>query len=282
MLAASVLLSVFLATSASALDSQADSLAKNIRRLREITVSTYETTIPDQARPLLSSLRPEFGRLILSTLNSAASKQSALDVVQKAVLRRLENEKIVIEKPDEDEEMEAARRQPYGKLYGVLLDQLQPDLIAATVKMSVNCGEDNSLYIFQLTSSGWDLRLEYGADSYVNIDAAFEQFGYRVSRRKTDGDLLVGVAHITPWCFSNWRKIHYAILKIEDRADRPEAILNRSDAIFLGVEPVYTLKFEGDRFSVSFYGGEDLNPDGTPPLKVDEFLVSNHSVKPLK
>jgi len=247
------------------------SISTIINHLRKINVSSDDPNIPLAAIPLLTEFKHKLRDLILNTINETHMSGKTAFETQRIVLEKLKGIGIKVE-DKEDDTIKSDLVEPsyaYGRILRISIYRpaSHPDLLVATTTIGISCGEDTSLYLFKERKSQWSLILTQEVNGYNSIDAAQGLFGYGISNDSGKYFYLVTV-NITPWCTSNWQRIRYNVFRITSRSYESKLIISGKDTIYLGVESSpYRLHVKSQSFTLKYYGGDKLNPDGTAPLK---------------
>jgi len=169
-------------------------------------------------------------------------------------------------------------------VYGDILDidiqrpDMHPDLVAATTRLGVCCGEDSSLYLFQ-RNNGWSLILTQEANGYEDISGAQGWFDYRISPPDPAGGFFVVTVNVNPWCTSNWQSVRYRVLRPGADPFRLQVLLNEAETIYVGIDPPYTLDADASTFTLKFAAYQDLNPDDFIRPHIVKYRVSTNSVR---
>lgn len=237
-------------SSGRAVQRKAQSVAEAQRALVKFgTVGSVEgkdpaelTDMPSGAYSLLEAEKHTIRELLRVVINSEAPNssseqlfRSASDALSKAGVRL-----------DSQQHAEDTTSQMFGRVTLQLERVLgHKDLIAAKVGVSIPCGTDGALYLYQQTAAGWEPALSYEAEPYKEVNGAFGGLDFAVSPVK-DGSFYVLAASYTPWCTSTWQGIRYAILRPKPGSDRPQVLVNATDSIYLGVDQLWKLRADAD------------------------------------
>ena len=132
------------------------------------------------------------------------------------------------------------------------------DLVAAKVGLSIPCGTDGALYLYQQTGSVWNRILSYEAPPYQKLTGAFGGLDYSISPG-AGRNWYVLVASYTPWCTSAWQGIRYAVLRPKADTDAPQVVLNVNDGIYLGGDQLWKLRTDPDTAQVTWTSSFSLD-----------------------
>jgi hypothetical protein len=139
----------------------------------------------------------------------------------------------------------------------ILLREVEghPDLLMATTAAEVNCGTDESFYLFQKKGNAAQLALKQEDDDPKSTGQ--EGLDYAVSPADERGDFFVVLAFGRPWCTSCWGVLNYKVLRIGPDPEHPRVLLDESDFIYrCGGRSLQAGK---DDFLLSFTGGQGLD-----------------------
>lgn len=215
-------------------------LAEIVRKLRHIEAVEGDTVVPPAAVPLLVELRSGLRELVSETVGASSADISAEDL-QRTIAERLMRIGVALtprdakgNDPNYGIGAEGAGSYSYGGILDISARRFEhnPDVLAVTATLSINCGDDTALWVFRRTGKGWTLALAREAAAYDEVNGAFGSFQYFVSPREADGDFFVVSALSHPWCTSNWRTVSYQVARPGARWDRPRILLDAEDSLF--------------------------------------------------
>jgi hypothetical protein len=226
--------------------------------LRNMDPSDDYATVPTAATVLLPEFKSRLASAILEQLPEASPAELDLPLLQDrltALARRF--------RPPEHEAEDTT------SLYGYVLNvrairfPLSPAILGITFSVRIPCGEDTGALLVRRSGGRWEIDFTLDSGPYKSIDSAFGRLQVGVTSPAEDGSYYFVVANVNPWCTSNWQALRYSVHRL--KAGRaPEEILASQEIIYIGRdEPVYDLRVEKSRFSLSFAASDDGDPGGT-------------------
>lgn len=236
-------------------DAQVRTIRQTIRELQSIEVPDPDTTVPAQARPLLTELKHQLRDCITEILNRDPFYVDHLqnsDRLQPYLLKELELHGVRLDdSADEDGDDD---RHPYGIIWDATLERPKglTQILAATTSIGIAYGNDTSLYLYKKEGLRWMLILALEENDYASIRSAQCGLDYVVSPPDQNGDFFVVAAHTTAWSVSNWQGLDYELVRPESDPYVPKVILKRSESVFLGVDAPYKLEASVDSFTLLF------------------------------
>ena len=266
-------------------------LMNAIDTLKKIHTSSHETNIPYEAQPQLTALKHHLLDLIVEILGSEGADVSAQEIEARAIvdLRHLgiavkEQGCFLVDENYVDKGYD------YGQIHSITVTRPRPcfNLIAVTTTIGVCCGEDTSLYLFKREGPKWKLVLADEVNDYQSVSDARSTFEFGVTRPDDTGRFVVVATSVNPWCTSNWQRITYRVLRPGPAPYEPRVVLDRTEIIWLGDEPPYTLDVRDDRFTLSFFDercmdllsrGEEVSIDGTKGMRIIKYSVEGDSIR---
>jgi hypothetical protein len=266
------------------------SIANTAKKLQEIKVAPSETNVPPRAIRLLTDLKQKLRELVTIALNTSTEAGDDPANAKKMVINALDRQGIRVESPD-DSDAPSHNQLPdnscaYGSIYSITIDKPvhYADIIAVTVTIGINCGEDTSLWLFKKHNARWVCVFINQVDNYSDITTAQGNFDYKILPGAETGNFYVVTANITQWCSSWWRTIRYAIHEVVVGQDKPKILLSESDEIYIGVDPkFYTLTIDSNRLALKYHGGKLDGPlIGPPPLIAKVYEVMSGQVRQLR
>jgi hypothetical protein len=245
---------------ATAFSQRATDIADTLQRLRQIKIEDdRETDVPAAVIPLLTRLKHDLLASFQQVLNEGGPGVQAT-AAQEELLRRLRATGVGAHEIDWND--------PQG--YGFIshLEVRQPsghsDLLMFRSELSIECGDDSSLYVFKKSEGRWKVMIAVESNGYKKISGGLGNLlYYDVSPPDADGRWFLVYAHQEPWCTSNWNYIHYRVLRTGGTPEKPVVVLSREDEMYRG--GVYRggdlprLEVTKDSFRLEFEGNQKLD-----------------------
>ena len=252
-------------------DQQTDSISSTARALQKLDGEAAYTDVPVEARPLLTRLKHQLRDLVSRTLDADPSMLTDARVLNARVLAALKREGVTTGRPKDDVHT-------YGSVISV--NVFRPgryaSLIAVTTTVSVQCGEDTSLYLFRREGKRWRLVLADESNDYEKISGARESFDFRVSPADASGDFFVVSADVNPWCTSAWQLMRYRVMRVGQDAYSPRVLRSGEEEIYLGTDlEGFRLTADASTFTLRFDSAQSLDPGRLIRPHVLKFEVSN-------
>ena len=196
-------------------------VAETVAKLKKIKTESFDTNVPEAAKPLLMTLKHQLRDLVEIAINKGESSDP--EKLEQQIIDELNQSGVTIQQPVQIvvDENYVDKGYTYGDIDGISVKKAAgyPDLLVMTTTLSVCCGEDTSLYLFQNRNGRWSLTLADESNYYDEVNGAQGDFEYRISEGGTPDDFFVVVADITPWCSSNWQTLRYKVLRVGQSAD---------------------------------------------------------------
>ena len=221
-----------------------DTLRETAQALQQLPVGRQDPAIPAEVKPLLAKLKRQLRDLLGATLNAQGTETDSLPAIRSVLVKELAAHQIAYDTPeivtisgDEANVAEADTKDfAYGRLQQIAIDKPSghTDLLAVTVRFSVVCGSDTSLYIFKKQGGRWSLLIEQDAGEYDSISDVLGEFQYAISQPENSGDFYVVTKSVNPWCTSNWQTLRYQVMRAGPSPTQPRVILQRDEPVFLG------------------------------------------------
>lgn len=104
--------------------------------------------------------------------------------------------------------------------------------LVATTTLSIPCGQDTSVYLFEADGDHWRLVLVDEADGYASIDEAHGELTYEASPVAPGTKPFLVVADVNPWCSSNWQTMRYRVLRPGASPEKPVRLSSGSASVF--------------------------------------------------
>ena len=237
--------------------------------------------VPFLAQQLLSQMKQGLRQEIFDALQNERLASAPPEALRDAILRSLRASNVEIWSPDPNEKADDV-----SDLYGRLLKldvstpKGHPDLLAFQTDLSIPCGDDSSLYIFQRKETGWRMVISREQDNYTLISDARGQFAFHVSPPDAAGDWFVVTVDVNPWCTSNWQSIRYEVLRPTSFApDRPLVLLAEERGVYLGRDDVFDLSVRKDGFQTKHAGSQSLDAGLLTRDHVENYSLSGNRVR---
>lgn len=259
------------------------SISQTIEALSRIKVKALVSDIPAPVKPLLTELKQELLKLITETINDESLNGKSPEGVKVKIISKLK--KVGIMLPDKDKEETEKPEYSYSEIQDITIEKSphHDNLLVATTTLWVMCGHDTSFYIFKREEGKWNLLLAEEASNYDDITGAHSLFGYSISPPDKKGRFFVVTADVNPWCSSNWQELRYKVLRIGKKPYSPKVLLNKSDIIYLGIDPpVYKITTETERFKIEFNGHWYWSPDTGASSQYAIYRVAENRIKLMK
>jgi hypothetical protein len=257
-------------------------LNATMMKLRQIRVKELDTDIPEAAKPLLTTVKQELCGLIHDTLNDPGFRGMNPQELRAQIVSRLKSIGIAVAEPQPTSDTEPATNTfpPFGSLLRVTLATPDgyPDLLAATTTLSIPCGDDSSLYLFEKHSDGWKLILGQEVNDYDSISDAQGSLGYAVGPSDRSQPFFVVMASVNPWCTSNWQGIRYTVMRPGKTAYQPVILYSTTDTIYLGNAEDYRITVTSNGFTMEFESSAPDNSDELSAKKRIKYQVSGNRV----
>jgi hypothetical protein len=258
------------------------SLTAAMLKLRQIRVKELDTDVPEAARPLLITVKQELCGLIQDTLNNPDFRGMNPQQLQAQIVSWLKSSGVAVAEPQpaSDTESPGNAISPFGTLLGVTLATPDgyPDLLVATTTLSIPCGDDGSLYLFEKQADGWKWILGQEVNDYDSISDAQGSLGYVVGPSDRSQPFYVVMASVNPWCTSNWQGIRYTVMRPGKTAYQPLILFSTSDTIFLGNAEDYRITVTPNGFSMEFESSAPDNSDELSAKKRIKYQIKGNKV----
>ncbi len=247
--------------------SRLDAIAATAGRLSRVTIpADDDTTVPPEARSLLTELKHELRDEILARLDEAHRKrrkpQSALDGLERDLRTRgwTPGACWVVPARNLFGMVEAGDCTYGGFDLSIERPQGRRDLLAVTTTLGISCGTDSSLYLLREEPAGWRLLLELEENGYDEVSGALGSFESLVSPTDSRGGFFVAAADINPWCTSNWQRVRLRVFRVGPDPEHPVQVLTKEGRIFLGYGfPFYRLTADAGRVALAFDAMQSLD-----------------------
>lgn len=227
-----------------------------------------EPTIPRDARRLLPIFKHQLRDLFAAVLDASANASGD------ELKRRFELELAKVGVPGDAER---------GGLFGFLQEvdvRAWPTRIVLAVRLSVVCGSDTSVYVFERSSDRWRRTLDLESNGYKDVSGARGSASWTIVDA-ADGWYLVS-SDVNPWCTSNWQRIRWVALRPGPSPERPRVLYKDDATIYLGVDEPYRLTTNRDTFTIVWWGADDLDVDILVRAHTATFAIARDVVRRLQ
>ena len=249
--------------------SRLDAIAATTGRLSHVVVpADDDTTVPPEARSLLTELKHELRDEILARLDEAHRErrkpETVLAVLEKDLRARGWKPGACWVVPARNLfGMPEAGGCTYGGFdVSIARPRGHRDLLAVTTTLGIACGTDSSLYLLRDEPAGWRLLLALEENGYDKVSGALGSFESLVSPRDSQGGFFVAAADINPWCTSNWQRIRLRVFRVGPDPEHPIQVLAKEGSVFLGDGfPFYRLTADAGRVALAFNARQGLDVD---------------------
>jgi hypothetical protein len=279
----SISLFLLLLASASSARAQSNRLLEISKQLRSIETSQGNgylpsTDVPPLAQKLLPQMKSELRTLFWRTLNEhAAVSPDSLRAFLLADLKSAGLEVFAERQFENNYNPDAAE---FGKINDVRIRQpaKHPDLLVIDVSLSVPCGDDHSLTVFQRADGPWEPLLIADANGYEEVSGAQGSLEYAISPADGAGNWFLVTAGITPWCSSNWQGLHYRVLRPGASPETPRVLLKEERGVHIGVDEPFRLKITSRGFEIHNVGSQGLDSSLLTRVHVQKYQVTGDKV----
>ncbi len=105
----------------------------------------------------------------------------------------------------------------------------EPGFLAFETGVGVLCGDDESVYLYDLREGRWQRRLESEQNLYTEKDYVPQSIeAVLTSGPDKDGSSLALILGTQPWCSSNWRDVYYRLWRIGPHDPKPKLLLEEA------------------------------------------------------
>jgi hypothetical protein len=233
--------------------------AQTLRRMRAITVEDeLGYTVPPDDIPLLTQVKHQLRDLFAQVLANSGPNADA-DAVKAKVVQQLRD--VAVEVPS----TWGSDEPPYGHILDIAVEQRDdlPDVIVFSPRLSIACGNDSPLYIFQKTEGQWRLLIAVEANGYHEVKGAMGELQFKLSPPNALGSWFLAYLHQSPWCTSNWNRIDYAVLRPGARPYSPNVVFQASHGYYEGTDYLPGLQVRTNGFRIDFEDSQLLDMDFT-------------------
>jgi hypothetical protein len=251
----SALLLILSATVAGAKPEQdRDRVGASSSALRSLEIEEPAGTIPEEARPLLITLKRGLRDLIQAGLESSPRKDMDAKAVRARVVESISRQ------------LKATRGENGGRSrLGTIEDvtvEFPPGLegyAVAKTTVSIPCGSDSSLYVFQRDGTQWKLVLAQEAPDNRGIEEALHNLSYAVIRPEIASPPVVLSVNENASCSSCWQSLRLKLMRPGSSPDTPQTLWRRTVPFFYRCDG-YVLKPTESGFHIEFTDSFDDPP----------------------
>jgi hypothetical protein len=233
-------------------------------QLRNVQDDDVGGAVPRDAQKLLPQFRHALRDFVAASL--AAEPELSPEGLKGKLTRALESTV---------HSVQDAQAGPYGNKVGIEMQAVPgaKDLLVATVTISVKCGSDTALYIFDRSRGKVRLLFTAASQPYGLISGAWGHFGYSVSALD-DGSFVLMAANVNPWCSSNWQGLRYSLYRINP-VDGGTRLFADKRTIWIGADPAYTVAEKEGHFELTFAGESPKDPGSVKVHKLQYEAFDN-------
>lgn len=233
------------------------SISLTQRALRGVHAECAEPEVPPSAQTLITSFKHEIRDLV--TFSLVANPDQSIEALNALVNQTIASDSIGTSQSGQTESGSLGSSEAeceFGSTDSIEATHPNndPALIAVRSSISLPCGEDNSLYIYERQSGKWRLAAADETNGYEDVSGARSDLQFSVSPRDANGRYFVVVAGYQSWCQSNWRMINYEALRPGRSADAASLLIQGSDDIFVEVDEPILIKTTADSFQINYEG----------------------------
>lgn len=255
-------------------DAQSSSIKETVRRLRVIEIPEKDfspTEVVPSARPLLKTLKHQLRDFILEVLTSSEDRPIDSDAVRDSLAKALEAEGITLD----------ADYSTYGSLADIRIEKPFPqrDLLVATVTLTLPCGLDTSLYVFERGITGWSLKLTHESNDYEEVNGGQEGLVWAMASTGDADKYVLALAHHSPWCSSTWRSFRIRIFQLDLVRNISNLVWSKNTSVWLDDDPAYSISSEGNGITLRYLGFSEVNPSDMHCFNTRVFRVEEGAVR---
>jgi len=252
-------------------------VASQLQRLKTTIDGWPATDVPSIAQGLLPQLKAGLRAIALQVLNRhpgaspedlrafliADIKAAGIEVLSSRGAGTVESEE-----------------ERFGFVYDVRVQRPSghPELIAVVFTLTIPCGTDDSLTLFENEGSEWRPLVVAESNSYSEVSGAQGGLDYALSPADANGGWFLVTANTTPWCTSNWQGLHYRVLRPSDSPEAPRVLLDEHRGVYLGVDDPFRLTVRQDGFQVGQMDSQSLDAGLLTRVHVQQYKVEGDRV----
>lgn len=255
-----------------------ESVVKQLRKIDTRQKGNPSGNVPPAAQKLLpqfkAGLRERIGRSLNTHYDAPVEEMRGL------ILSDLKKSGIEVLQGMESDGSETPEGDEFGYVYNVTVRQPEKhdDLLAVVTNLTIPCGSDASLSLYQRNGMSWQLILVSEANGYADITGARGSFQFGVSPPDAEGRWFVVTADVNPWCSSNWQQLRYKVLRPGEDAMHPQKLLEENTPVYLNADPPYRLTVDREGFQVREVAYQSLDASILTRLHVQKYGVRGDRV----
>jgi hypothetical protein len=246
-------------------------IADTARKLRDVPLPGFPPTeVPADVRPLLKQFKHQLRDVIAETLRQQKHQTATSERIRSAIAENLRSRGVELSKESDT----------YGYIHGLWIEKpaKHPNLLVVLTTLTVPCGEDSSIYVFQRSASRWNLVLAQESNDYPTVAGAQGNLEYAFSPSDESGNWFLVTADVNPWCTSAWQGLHYKVLRPGATPYEPRVILSKHVGVYEGCDEWYKLAASRNEFQVSHYDSQSLDPAILVRIHLERYAVAGDRV----
>lgn len=154
-------------------------------------------------------------------------------------------------------------------------------LLLLVTGVGVQCGEDQSAYVYEPSGNGWKLIFANERNDYRKGQYDPQNF-FEIAVSQSEGTVegnarspLIATLGFSPWCSSNWNTLYTRLWRISPVDTTPKPLLDRTDGLYLGEDTPATAVLSGTDYLVEHYDGS-IDPDRFVHPRVQHFRIAEN------
>ncbi|MCE5244526.1 MAG: hypothetical protein LLF99_15165 [Desulfobacteraceae bacterium] len=250
-----------------------DAVVKTSRELQKIKIADdLDPKVPSGAIGMLKQMKRQLRDLVTDWIDSPGAAGRSPQELESSLMAELAKRGL--------READSGQH-PYGRRTDVAFSRPEghPDLLAATTTISIQCGSDTSFHLFERRNDRWRPVLALESDGYREISGAQGMPEFTVSPKDGEGRYFVAAADVSPWCTSNWQQLRFRILRPGADPSHPKILLERTESIFLGCDPPFTLRAQAGSCTLRYVSSQRLDGEMMTRPCVRTFQVTGDRVE---
>jgi hypothetical protein len=252
---------------------QSPSIKETVQKLRAIEIPNemFPTEVPQAARPLLKTLKRQLRDLVSETLVSSEHGPIDSVAVRDSLVKALEAENITLD----------ADHDSYGSLADIGIEKPFPqrDILVVTTSLTLPCGLDSSLYVFERGTTGWLLRLTHESNDYEEVNGGQEGLVWVMVPTGDADKYVLALAHYSPWCSSTWRSFRMRIFQIDLVSNISNIAWSKNTSVWISEDPAYAISSEGNDVTLRYMGLSEVDPSDMHCFNTKVFRVEEGTVR---